>query len=137
MYFEIGYSRGVRKGKYKYLALRYPEWVNKLTADEREVILNEYNQKLKIRGKGPNNTDPSKPFGHVQIVPGGGDAEFPATQRYPHYADADQLYDLVNDPNEQVNLYNHPNYQKVVKEMRKELEKHIQSIPGRFGEFNK
>ncbi len=135
MYFEIGYSRGIRKGNFKYLALRYPAWVNQLTAEERETILNEYNQKLKIRGKGPNNTDPSKPFGHVQIVPGGGDAEFPATKRYPHYADADQLYDLKNDPNEQVNLYNHPDYQEVVKTMRKELKKHIQSIPGSFGEF--
>ncbi|WP_430809550.1 MULTISPECIES: sulfatase family protein [unclassified Carboxylicivirga] len=135
LYFEIGYSRGVRKGKYKYLALRYPQWVKNLTAEERQQILDDYNKKLKTRGKAPNNTDPSKPFGHVQIIPGGGDAEFPSTQRYPHYADADQLYDLEKDPNEKVNLYHHPDYQDIVKEMRAELKKHIQSIPGSFGEF--
>ncbi|MCG8581740.1 MAG: sulfatase-like hydrolase/transferase [Bacteroidales bacterium] len=137
LYFEIGYSRGVRKGKYKYLAVRYPKWVKELTAEERKQILEDYNKKLSIRGKGPNNSDPTKPFGHVQIIPGGGDAEFPATKRYPYYADADQLYDLEADPNEQQNLYALPEYQEVLKEMQEELKKHIQSIPGSFGEFKK
>jgi len=135
LYFEIGYSRGVRKGNYKYMAVRYPDWVNDLSAEDRVRILADYNKKLSIRGKGPNNSDPNKPFGHVQIVPGGGDAEFPATQRYPFYADADQLYDLNADPNEQKNLYALPEYKAVVADMRAELMKHIQSIPGSFGEF--
>lgn len=135
LYFEIGHSRGVRKGNFKYLAVRYPQWVDELSAGEREEILKAYNKKLAIRGKGPNNTDATKPFGHVQIVPGGGDAEFPATQRYPDYTALDQLYDLKNDPHEQNNLFNHPDYQEVVKEMKAELMKHMESIPGSFGEF--
>jgi arylsulfatase A-like enzyme len=137
MYFEIGYSRGVRKGKYKYIAVRYPDWIHALTLEDRQQILDEYNEKLKIRHKAPNNLDPSKPFGHVQIIPGGGDAEHPATKRYPYYADADQLYDLESDPNEQLNLANDPDYQEVLDEMKKELSSYCKTIPGNFGEFKK
>lgn len=135
MYFEIGYSRGVRKGDYKYMALRYPEWIENISLKERQRILDAYNKKLKIRGKGPNNLDPKAPFGHVQIIPGGGDAEFPATKRYPYYADADQLYNLKEDPNETKNLAHDPAYKKVVEEMRAELMKYVETIPGSFGEF--
>jgi arylsulfatase A-like enzyme len=135
MYFEIGYSRGVRKGKYKYIAVRYPVWVHELTLPDRQELLDEYNKKLKVRRKEPNNMDPSKPFGHVQIIPGGGDAEHPATERYPYYADADQLYDLECDPDEQNNLANDPEYREILEEMKKELTKYCQTIPGNFGEF--
>lgn len=70
LYFEIGYSRGVRKGDYKYMVLRYPEWVRNISLDQRQEILDAYNKKLAIRGKKPNNLDPKAPFGHVQIIPG-------------------------------------------------------------------
>jgi arylsulfatase A-like enzyme len=137
LYFEIGYTRGVRMGDYKYMVLRYPDWVHQMSDSKRRQILDEYNQKLAIRGKGPNNLDHLAPFGHVQIIPGGGDAEFPATQRYPHYAEADQLYHLKNDPNESRNLFNDPAYVKVVEVMQQELMKYVQDIPGKFGEFKK
>ncbi|WP_430816502.1 sulfatase family protein [Carboxylicivirga sp. RSCT41] len=135
MYYEIGYARGVRKGKYKYIALRYPRWVKDITNEERAEILDAYNKRLAIRGKEPNNTDPMKPFGHVQIIPGGGDAEFPATKRYPAYAVADQLYDLEADPGEQNNLADADEYKAVLLDMQNELKKHIRNIPGSFGEF--
>ena len=134
-YFEIGYARGVIRGKYKYIALRYPEWVEKITLPERKRILDDYNKKLAVRGKKPNNLDPMAPFGHVQIIPGGGDAEFPATRRYPYYADRNQLYDLEKDPTEQVNLYGKPGYEKVTEEMQDELKKYLNTIPGKFGEL--
>ncbi|TAJ14511.1 hypothetical protein DMA11_04900 [Marinilabiliaceae bacterium JC017] len=137
LYFEIGYSRGVRKGDYKYMVLRYPEWVRNISLDERQEILDAYNKKLAIRGKKPNNLDPTAPFGHVQIIPGGGDAEFPATKRYPHYADTDQLYNLKDDPKEKNNLIHDPAYQEIVKEMKAELMKYVSTIPGSFGEFKK
>ena len=135
LYFEIGYARGVRKGNFKYMALRYPEWIENITLKERKEILEAYNKKLKIRGKGPNNLDPEAPFGHVQIIPGGGDAEFPATKRYPHYADADQLYNLKEDPKETNNLINDPAYKEIVEEMKAELMKYVSTIPGSFVEF--
>lgn len=135
MYFEIGYSRGVRKGKYKYIALRYPQWIKDISLEERVEILEDYNARLAKRGKKPNNIDPSAPFGHIQIIPGGGDAEYLATQRYPNYADPDQLYDLESDPKERINLFNDKEYKDVLKEMKAELNKHIATIPGSFGEF--
>ncbi|MGV8827218.1 MAG: sulfatase family protein [Breznakibacter sp.] len=137
LYFEIGYSRGVKKGNYKYIALRYPQWVKELTFADRVKILSDYNKKLAARGKAPNNTDPNAPFGHVQIVPGGGDAEFQAIRQYPHYQDADQLYDLSVDPKEQHNLAGNSEYQKVLEDMKNELIKYIQEIPGGFGELKK
>ncbi len=135
MYFEIGYSRGVRLGRYKYIAIRYPQWVTTMPLPERNKILKAYNAKLKNRGKAPNNTDPTAPFGHVQIIPGGGDAEFPATRRYPHYNDSDQLYDLSKDPKEQNNLIEQPEYADILRKLKKELQQHIATIPGSFGEF--
>ncbi|TLX72782.1 DUF4976 domain-containing protein [Labilibacter sediminis] len=137
MYFEIGYSRGVRMGNYKYISVRYPQWVKEITIAERKKILKNYNLKLAKRGKEPNNTDPEAPFGHVQIIPGGGDAEFRATKRYPNYAQVDQLYDLDKDPHERVNLFNDPEYSAVVADMQEELKKHIENVPGGYGEFKK
>ena len=135
LYFEIGYSRGILVGHYKYIAVRYPDWISNITLKERKSILDAYNKKLAIRGIPPNNTDPTAPFGHVQIIPGGGDAEYPSTQRYPGYSDKDQLYDLSIDPNEQHNLADDPDYQDVMIRVRKILESYIKTIPGHFGEF--
>lgn len=135
MYFEIGFSRGVRVGDYKYMAIRYPDWINNMTLEERQRVLDAYNKKLDNRGKKPNNLDPTAPFGHVQIIPGGGDAEYYSSLRYPHYAEIDQLYDLSKDPEERVNLADDPEYAKLLKQMKKELLKHMESIPGTFGEF--
>ncbi len=136
-YFEIGYSRGVRMGDYKYIAVRYPQWVKDIDDEERQVILDDYNKILAGRGKSPNNLDPKAGFGHVQIVPGGGDAEYPATQRYKHYSDANQLYNLKDDPQEQNNLFDDPEYSEMAEKMQAELQKHISNIPGGFGELKK
>jgi len=37
------------------------------------------------------------------------------------YQDADELYDLVNDPYELVNLVNHPDYQSEGQQLRDDL----------------
>lgn len=41
---------------------------------------------------------------------------------YPHAFDADQLYDLVNDPSEQKNVATKPGYSKRLEEMKRLLE---------------
>ena len=38
-----------------------------------------------------------------------------------HHQDADELYDLVNDPYELVNLVNHPDYQSEGQQLRDDL----------------
>lgn len=136
LFFEMGYSRGVLKGHYKYIALRYPDAIENMSLSERQKILDDWNEHLRLRGKEPNNTDPTKPFGHVQIIPGGGDAEFAATLRYPGYTDKDQLYDLEIDPKEQVNLANDPAYKSIMEDLKKELNFYLHDLPGSFGDLN-
>ena len=133
LYFEMGYSRGILKGNYKYIALRYPEFIENMSLEERQKRLDDWNHLLKLRGKAPNNLDPTKPFGHIQVIPGGGDAEFKSTLRYKHYTDVDQLYDLSIDPNEQNNLAENTEYQEILDDLKKELKTYINNLPGTFG----
>lgn len=135
LYFEMGYTRGILKDNFKYIALRYPAKIENLTLEERQEILDDWNAHLAMRGKKPNNLDPTKPFGHVQVIPGGGDAEFKATLRYKHYTDSDQLYDLSVDPTEQNNLASNPEYKEILEELQAELVTYLENLPGNFGEF--
>jgi hypothetical protein len=80
-------------------------------------------------------TDPSLPFSHLMLVPGGGDAEYPSTKRYKYYYDQDQFYDFRTDPDEQNNLFNDKEYQAKVKELQDDLKVYLNDLPGTFGEF--
>jgi arylsulfatase A-like enzyme len=78
------------------------------------------------------NEDPSKPFSHLCMIPGGGHAEHESTGKYAGYYDPDQLYDLSRDPGEQKNLAKDPEYKKKLAEMKKELRKYLDDLPGEF-----
>ena len=135
LYFEMGFSRAVLKDSMKYIALRYPEFAMNWTYAERKKALDDWNN-FRIREKLRYHfTDPNMPFSHLMLIPGGGDAEFPSTQRYKHYYDTDQFYDLKTDPKEQNNLYNNPTYQDTIKEYKKLLKEYLAKLPGKFGEF--
>ena len=135
LYFEMGYTRGVLKNNFKYIALRYPDKIENMSMEERKKRLDDWNHLLHLRGRKPNNIDPTKPFGHLQIIPGGGDAEYKATLRYKHYTDKDQLYDLSKDPTEQNNLFGKSGYEEIAKDLKKELSVYLNDLPGHFGEF--
>ena len=135
MYFELGYARAVRKGNFKYIALRYPDAVENMTDEERKAALDEWNAERRRKHLNIVTEDPSDPFSHLTAVPGGGDAERRSTGDRPSYFDRDQLYDLSKDPREQVNLANDPEYAKVVKDLKTELNQYITDLPGTFGEF--
>ncbi len=135
LYFEMGFSRGVLKDSCKYIALRYPKFAMNWDYNKRKKVLDKWNN-FRIRNKLEYHfTDPTLPFSHLMLIPGGGDAEYPSTRRYKHYYDPDQLYDLRTDPGEQDNLYNNPQYQDTVKMLKKELIKYLDKLPGTFGEF--
>jgi len=55
-----------------------------------------------------------------------------STRKYPAYFDRDQLYDLAKDLDEQVNLANDPGFKTKLAEMKKELQKHLDTLPGTF-----
>jgi hypothetical protein len=56
--------------------------------------------------------------GHSQI----------AMQYYPYYFDADQLYDLADDPHEQVNLFDEPAYHDTRDQLRSALADQLASF---------
>ncbi len=133
LYFEMGFTRAVIKGKWKYLALRYPQFALDWTYEERKKILDEVNARRRKRKQIIiNPDDPSKPFSHTMLIPGGGAAEHSSTGKLPGYYDADQLYDLENDPGEMKNLAGDPKYRAVLDEMKAELKKYLDDLPGGF-----
>jgi arylsulfatase A-like enzyme len=128
LFFELGFTRGVLKENWKYVALRYPP--------RPEKVLD-----LRKPGKGrgtmqpdpasPAGLRPRPPFGHI----GGNNNEDHPKKTHPAYWDKDQLYDLSTDPTEQRNLALDPAYSVRLAEMRRELQRHLQKLPGGFGEL--
>jgi arylsulfatase A-like enzyme len=135
LYFEMGYTRAVLKGNWKYLALRYPARANAMSLAERERVLKRFNAKQEEHDKRIITTDPTSPFSHISLIPGGGGAEAASTGKRPGYYDADQLYDLSGDPGEQVNLASDPRYAQVLEEMKAELRRYLDDLPGGFAEL--
>ena len=99
LYFEFGYARAVLAGKWKYIALRYPQ---KLISDMEQGILHEAPNHINQRLQGQMNV---------------------AIESYPAYFDPDQLFDISADPYEQINLAGNPAYSKVLGDMRHRLQK--------------
>jgi hypothetical protein len=132
MYHELGYARAIVKGNFKYYAVRSPKWGMDLTLEERKEMLIEYNEVKKIYGRPTASTDPSLPFGHLVMIPGGELAEKPAFTTMPYFSDPDQFYDLKNDPEEMNNLINDPRYADKIEELKDELRKYIEKLPGNF-----
>ena len=72
------------------------------------------------------------PFGHLELYPGGGGAEKNTFGKKPGFFDAEQLYDLEADSEENINLVNDPEYAQKRIEMRKELKAYLDELPGQF-----
>jgi len=122
LYHEIGATRAVLKDDWKYIAFRVPQHMKELNLHKRKKLAN-------------NGVDPYSAYTHTCDRPGGRGGESPALEHFPHYYDADQLYNLSLDPDEQNNLASDPKHQKKLNEMKKELKKHLKKIPGTFAEF--
>ncbi|MEM1165040.1 MAG: sulfatase-like hydrolase/transferase [Planctomycetota bacterium] len=135
VYSEIGFSRAIMRDGMKYLALRYPEHVVNMSPDERRERLESSNARLRERGIELITEDPSAPFSHLFIIPGGHDTDRKAVSVYPAYHDANQLYDLRRDPGEQHNLANDPAYADTLAELKALLDRKVTELPGTFGEF--
>jgi arylsulfatase A-like enzyme len=130
MYFEMGFTRALIKGDYKYLALRYPESLANMSDEERKQTLEDAIDRLKIRGIAPITADPSAPFSHLSPIPGGWDSERSSTGEYPFYYDRDQLYNIIKDPGELENLAEKD--AEILLELKEELNKYVMDLPGTF-----
>ena len=135
LYSEMGFTRAIRVGDRKYLAIRYPDEVEKMTIEERRRRLEEWNAGLTERGIDPVNTDPAAPFSHLSAIPGGAHAEHSTTGKKAHYYEADQLFDLAKDPSEEINLAGDPSHSQKLSEMQGLMRNALRDLPGSFGEF--
>ncbi len=131
----MGFTRAVIKGKWKYLALRYPKRAEQMSGDERAKVLSNFNARQREHDKRVITEDPTSPFSHISLIPGGGGAEAASTGKYPGYYDADQLYDLSRDPGERTNLASDPDYAAELADMKQELMKYLSDLPGGFAEL--
>jgi arylsulfatase A-like enzyme len=136
IYGEMGHTRTVIKGKWKYLALRYSDYHQRLPRAERLAWLdaaNEYQRSNRWTTFEAN--DPDGPFGHSGFIPDLWDHEKVARASYENFYDANQLYDLDRDPREQKNLAGDPRYAPILNEMKQELKKQLADLPGGYAEF--
>lgn len=140
---EIGYMRAVVSGDWQYCAFRLP------TGKEPERDPSSWKQaREKIRQDGgvpPPLNAPLTPEeigcmsydGRIYYKRFTGKpwlAQGP-NRTFPHYSEKDQLFNLQQDPYEQDNLYDNPEYAQKLKEMQRKLTEEISTLPRRFGEF--
>ena len=122
---ESGYSRAVVTEKWKYLANRPTETViRKMDADRKAFTRTGQLRRMNWTGRA-NPHD----WGEVGI-------RYVADVDFPNYFDFDQLYDLENDPFEQVNLVDYPQYQDVLQALKGEMRRQLHDKPHSFGEFH-
>lgn len=107
---EIGHTRAVTDGRWKYLALRYPPAMQQKIADG-------------TLGRKPYHMDVSL---NLQEA---------AEKGHPCYWDADQLYDLAADPREQKNLASDPAHAQTLARMKGKLGELLKPLGRKFGEF--
>lgn len=132
LYFELGYARAVIKGDYKYYAVRYPDYAKNRTLEERQEVLKEYNDGRRFRNMLIVNYDPQAPYSHLMTIPGGGQAENETYGKKPGYFDADQLYNIKEDPDELNNLADNPEFVDILDDLKAELKTYIADLPGTF-----
>ncbi|MEJ6561922.1 MAG: sulfatase-like hydrolase/transferase [Akkermansiaceae bacterium] len=119
VFCEIGYARGVRTKDSKYIALRYPQSVyNQI---ESGVLWPNFSTGLL--------TEP-RPY-----YTNNGSLGFNTAASNPRYFDDDQVFDLVADPEEEVNIYE--TVPQKAYDLKKRLAGYLGSIAGRpFRDLN-
>ena len=105
LFFEMGYLRAIRTKRWKYIALRYPR------GDIERMAVGAVPRALTPLGR--------ERHGFTSI----------SVESFPHYYDADQLYDLEADPREQHNLADDPAHRSVLAEMRGRMRGYLQTLP--------
>lgn len=108
LFFEYGWTRGIRTKDWKYIALRYSKSSEKLR-QERGML---YQDKT------------LEPMQHNVLL------------KHPNYWDSDQLYNLKIDPGETTNFANDPDYIEILNFMKIKMKKYLKSFGNHpFGEF--
>jgi len=107
VYLEMGCLRGIVKGDFKYIAFRPPKILRQRFGNRPVPQLGE-----------PNAAARNVPVRYAR-----------------HYYATDQLFNVRDDPQERENLASNPRYAAVLQDLRAELTKYLESLPGSFGEL--
>jgi arylsulfatase A-like enzyme len=132
LFFELGFARAIIKGDYKYYAVRYPEYAVNMTRKERIEKLDAYNETRRFRNMKIVNYDPMAPFSHFSVIPGGQQAENESYGTRPAYYEADQLYNIKDDPGEVNNLASDPKFREILEDLKSDLRDYTRDLPGKF-----
>ena len=135
LYCEIGHTRALVTGTHKYLAFRVPPSRRISQADNLKAM-HEAARKTPSKKDGLK-INPQARITHIHRFPGGDGTELGNGLKHyrKNYFDADQLYDLENDPRETTNLAGDPTRQGLLDKMRTQLTRHLEGVPGPFAEF--
>jgi arylsulfatase A-like enzyme len=135
LFFEIGHTRAVCTSKWKYLAFRIPP-SKQMTPEEKLRVSRRYAANKMAREDKQFEIMADAPLSHMGFPGGQGTERGNAVKTYArHYYDADQLYDLENDPGERSNLASDPAHRATLHEMKALLTRHLAGVPGTFAEF--
>ena len=135
VYCEIGHTRAVCTDRWKYIAFRIPP-SKQLTKAQRIAVCERYKAMKQKREDKNFAIDPDAPLSHMGFPGGQSTERGNALKKHRRsYYDADQLYDLANDPREQTNLATQPAHKDKLAEMKTLLKKHLADVPGTFGEL--
>jgi arylsulfatase A-like enzyme len=126
LYAELGFTRAVVTKRWKYIAFRIPP-SRQLNEREKAIFdeLAAFDETGIVRARNyrVGQVGDTTPYiGETMLT-------------HPAYFDADQLYDLASDGDEQVNLAGNPEYAAVLEDMKRRMREYCVTIPGTFGEF--
>jgi len=134
VYCEIGHTRAVCTDRWKYIAFRIPP-SRQLTKAQRIAVTQRYKANKARREDKPFEVDPDAPLSHMGFPGGQATERGSALKKHAKtYYDADQLYDLSADPDEQKNLAADPAHAQKLNEMKALLAKYLAAVPGTFAE---
>jgi arylsulfatase A-like enzyme len=104
LYLEMRSSRGIVTDRYKYIAVRHPPEIEAEIEDGARFT------------HGGRRLEYDTAGWHADVD-------------FPHYFDHDQLYDLREDPNEQQNLVDDPQYAGTLDALRGRLQEQVAATP--------
>lgn len=125
VFLEVSNIRGVVTDRWKYIACRASEQVLAAMAADAEAARREGRKRL-VGWDGRVNP-------HAHALSEG--IRYFADGAFPHYLDADQLYDLAADPWERHNVIDDPANADVLADMKRRLAEELARLPHNFGEF--
>lgn len=119
---EVGYTKAIISGDWKYIANRPPEKIMKIVQKEIDSKPDPLERSINWNGSmNWNNYE-------IGVIYG-------SNKDFPHYYDKDHLYNIKKDPFERANLVNDPKYADKLAELKQKMSDALLPLPHTFAEF--